>query len=148
MVTGHVAGAEAEASTLWPPDAKSWLTGKYPNAEKTWEQKNRGQQRMRWLDGIIDSLNGHESELTPGDSEEQGSLSCYSPWGCKELDTTQRVNNIWWYILASPDLRFLALEKQSSRLPWCPVIKNLPANEGNTGLVPGPGRFYLLQQGN
>ena len=33
-------------------------------------------------------LNGHESELTPGDSEEQGSLACCSPWGRKELDMT------------------------------------------------------------
>ena len=33
-------------------------------------------------------LNGHEFEQTPGDSEEQGSLVCCSPWGHKELDTT------------------------------------------------------------
>ena len=38
-------------------------------------------------------LNGHESEQTPGDSEGQGSLACCSPWGCKELDTTERLNN-------------------------------------------------------
>ena len=30
----------------------------------------------------------HEFEQTPGDSEGQGSLACYSPWGCKELDMT------------------------------------------------------------
>ena len=35
-------------------------------------------------------LNGHESEQTPGDSEGQGSLACYSPWGCKELDMTEQ----------------------------------------------------------
>ena len=38
-------------------------------------------------------LNGHEFEQTQGDSEGQGSLACYSPWGCKESDTTQQVNN-------------------------------------------------------
>ena len=38
-------------------------------------------------------LIGHESEQTPGDSEGQGSLACYSPWGGKELDTTQLLNN-------------------------------------------------------
>ena len=32
---------------------------------------------------------GHEFELTPGDSEGQGSLTCYSPWGHKELDMTE-----------------------------------------------------------
>ena len=38
-------------------------------------------------------LNGHEFELTPGDREGQGGLSCCSPWGCKELDTTWWLNN-------------------------------------------------------
>ena len=44
---------------------------------------------MRWLDGI----NGHEFEQTQGDSEGQGSLVCCSPWGHKELDMTQQLNN-------------------------------------------------------
>ena len=38
-------------------------------------------------------LNGHESEQTPGDVEGQGSLACCSPWGCKESDMTEQVNN-------------------------------------------------------
>ena len=38
-------------------------------------------------------LNGHESEQTPGDSEVQGSLACCSPWGHKELDMTEQLNN-------------------------------------------------------
>ena len=38
-------------------------------------------------------LNGHEFEQTPGDSEGQGSLECCSPWGSKELDTTEHLNN-------------------------------------------------------
>ena len=38
-------------------------------------------------------LNGHEFEQTPGDGEGQGSLACCSPWGHKELDTTERLNN-------------------------------------------------------
>ena len=46
---------------------------------------------MRWLDGIIDTMD--EFEQTPGDGEGQGSLACCSPWGCKELDTTERLNN-------------------------------------------------------
>ena len=35
-----------------------------------------------------DQLNGHEFDQVPGDGEGQGSLGCYSPWGCKESDTT------------------------------------------------------------
>ena len=37
-------------------------------------------------------LNGHYFEQVPGDGEGQGSLACYSPQGCKELDTTERLN--------------------------------------------------------
>ena len=38
-------------------------------------------------------VNGHEFEQTPGYGEGQGSLVCYSPWGCKELDMTERLNS-------------------------------------------------------
>ena len=38
-------------------------------------------------------LNGHEFKQAPGDGEGQGSLACCSPWGCKELDMTERLNN-------------------------------------------------------
>ena len=60
--------AEAEAPILWPPDKKNWLTGKDSDAGKIEGGRRRGQQRMRWLDGI----NGHEFEQTPGESEGQG----------------------------------------------------------------------------
>ena len=38
-------------------------------------------------------LNGHKFEQTPGDGEGQGSLMCCSPWGHKESDVTERLNN-------------------------------------------------------
>ena len=50
-------------------------------------QDEKGTQRMRWLDGIIDS-NEHEFEQTLGDGEGQGSLPCCSPRGHKESDMT------------------------------------------------------------
>ena len=56
-------------------------------------RRRSGPQRMRWLDGITDSMDMSLSKL-PGDSEGQGSLACRSPWGCKELDTTEQLNNI------------------------------------------------------
>ena len=46
--------AEADALTLWPPD-HSQLIGKDPDTRKYWRQKEKGQQRMRWLDSIPDS---------------------------------------------------------------------------------------------
>ena len=48
--------AEAEAPILWPPDVKNWLTGKDPDAGKDWRWEEKGWQRMRWLDGITDSM--------------------------------------------------------------------------------------------
>ena len=48
--------AEAETSKLWPPDVKNWFLGKDPDAGKDWRQKEKGWQRMRWLDAITDSM--------------------------------------------------------------------------------------------
>ena len=82
---------EAEALILWPHDAKSWLIGKDSDAGKDWRQKG-------WRvaeDEMVRQyhlLNGHEFEQTPGKCERQGSLACCSPWGCKELDTTEELN--------------------------------------------------------
>ena len=48
--------AKAEALILWPPDAKSWLTGKDPDAGKDWRQRRREWQRARGLDAITNSM--------------------------------------------------------------------------------------------
>ena len=53
-------------------------------------RRRRGQQRMRWLDGITDSMDVSLSELREGDG--QGGLACCDSWGCKESDTTERLN--------------------------------------------------------
>ena len=50
------------------------------------------QQRIRWLDGITDFLDGHEFEQTLGAGDEHGSLVCCNSWGLKEWDTTERLN--------------------------------------------------------
>ena len=80
--------AEAEAPILYPPDVKSWLTGKNPDARKDWEQEEKGTTEDEMV-GWHYRLNGHEFEQAPGDSEGQGSLVFCSAWGRKESDTTE-----------------------------------------------------------
>ena len=54
--------AEAETPILWPPDAKSSLIGKDPDAGRDWGQEEKG-TRMRWLDGLMDMGLGGLREL-------------------------------------------------------------------------------------
>ena len=69
---------------------KTLMLGKIEGRRRRWWQ------RMRWLDGIIK----RESEQTLGDSEGQGSLVCCSPWGHKESDMTEGLNNNWCVYVA------------------------------------------------
>ena len=81
-------GSEAETPILRPPDAKSWLTGKVPDAGKDWRQKEKGTKEDEMV-GWHHWLKGHEFEQALGVGDGQGSLACYSPWSCKDLDTTE-----------------------------------------------------------
>ena len=84
--------AEAEAPILMSTDVKSQLIGKDPDAEKDWRQAEKGVTEDEMV-GWHHRLNGHEFEQAPGDGDGQGSLACYNPWGHKESDTTERLNN-------------------------------------------------------
>ena len=84
--------AEAEALILWSPDAKSWLTGKDPDAGKDWGQEEKGMTENEMV-GWHHWHNGHEFEQILGGGEGQGSLACCSSGGLRELNTTERLNN-------------------------------------------------------
>ena len=79
--------AEVEAPILWPPDVKSRLTGKDPDAGNDWGQEDKGTTEDE-MTGWRHRPTGHEYEQTSGDSEGQGSLAYCSPWGHKESDMT------------------------------------------------------------
>ena len=83
--------AEGETPILWPPDAKSWLIGKDPDAGKNWGQEEEGTTEDEMV-GWHHRLNGHEFRWAPGAGVGQGGLACCSSWGRKESDTTERLN--------------------------------------------------------
>ena len=78
---------EAETRILWPPDVKSQLTWKDPDAGKDWEQEEKEAtedemtRQHHWI-------NGHKFEQNLGDSGRQRTLACCSPWDRKESDKT------------------------------------------------------------
>ena len=104
---------EAETAILWPPDAKSWLIGKDPDAGKDWgqEEKETTEDEMA---GWHHWLNGHGFRWTLGVGNGQGGLTYYGSWGHKESDTTERLN--WTELIALPE-DFLVAQ----------TVKNLPA---------------------
>ena len=77
-------------------------------------------------------LNGHEFEQTLGDGEGQGSLVCCSPWGCRELDTTQRMNTTTTTISKNPFSTFLQNVELSSCIMSCALRSSpLEASENS-----------------
>ena len=83
--------AKAEAPVLWPPHAKSWLIGKDSDAGRDWGQEEKGMTQDE-MAGWHHWVDGRESEWTPGVGDGQGGLACCDSWGCRELDTTERLN--------------------------------------------------------
>ena len=83
--------AKAETPVLWPPHVKSWLIGKDSDAGGDWGQEEKGTTEDE-MAGWHHGLDGRESEWTLGDGDEPEGLAWYNLWGCKESDTTERLN--------------------------------------------------------
>ena len=116
---------KAETPIIWPPDGKNWLIGKDLDAGKD----GRQEEKRATEDEMVDSINGDEFEQTQGDSEGQGSLACCSPWGRKELDTTEGRNK--WYLIPLSSsvswslLKFMSIESitlSSHLILCCPLL--------------------------
>ena len=83
--------AEVETPILRPPDPKSRLTGKDPDAGKDWGQEEKVATEDEMI-GWYHWLYGHEFEQALGVDDGQGSLVCCRPRGHKESDMTERRN--------------------------------------------------------
>ena len=105
--------AESETPIFCPPDVKSWLIWKDPDAGKDWRWEEKGTTEDEMV-GWHHWLNGHESEWPPGVGDGQEGLACYSPCGHKESDTTEGLN---WTELNWTDWFY----PQNLSL-WCSVI--------------------------
>ena len=82
---------EAETPILWPPDVKSWLIWKDPDAGRDWGQEEKGRKEDEMV-GLHHRLNGHRFGWTPGVGDGQGGLACCGSWGHKESDMTEQLN--------------------------------------------------------
>ena len=84
--------AETEGAILWLPNAGNQLIGKETlMLGKIEGKRRRGQQRMRWLDGITDSMDIRLNKFREVVDKEI--LACCISWSCKKSDMTSRLNN-------------------------------------------------------
>ena len=130
---------EAEAPILWPPETKSQLTWKDPDAGRDWGQEKRTTEDE--MAGWHHLLDGCESEWTPGFGDGQAGLACCDSWGHKESDATEQLN--WtelmvfpvvvygcksWTIKKAERQRIEAFElwcwRRLLRVPWTARISN------------------------
>ena len=85
--------AEGKTPILWPPDVKSWLIWKDPDAGKDWGQEEKGKGTTEdEMVGWHHRLDGHGFGWTPGAGDGQGGLACCGSWGRKG---SQRGGHDW-----------------------------------------------------
>ena len=117
---------------MWRADSleKTLMLGKIEG------RRRRGQQRMRWLDSITDSMN--MSERAPGDGDGQGNLACCSPWSHKETDTTEWTDWSWERLKAGgegDDRRWDSWMASLTQWSWVWENSNYPGYSGGQWIL-------------
>ena len=128
---------EAETPILWPPDAKSWLIGKDPDAGRDWGQEEKGTTEDE-MAGWHHQLNGHGFGWTLGVGDGQAGLACCDSWGRKELDTTEWLN--WTELNHYSTITEVSTCICYFSFPHGSLAKWPPVNAGDVSLIPGLGR--------
>ena len=89
-------------------------------------------------------LDGHEFEQAPGGGDGQGGLACYSPWGCKELDTTEQMNWTDFYLKSDTSSdKLLIDENKLLKLHKFSPLKSVACLNGNNNRVK---IFYIFHE--
>ena len=110
--------AETETPIPWPPDSKSQLIGKDPDAGKDWRQEEKGWQRMRWLDGITDSTDMSLSNSgrwwrtgRPGVLQSMGPHRIGRDWATEQQQRNAQ-GTVSVYVRKSRELRYVRKSRE------------------------------------
>ena len=137
--------AKAEAPILWPPDSKSWVIGKVPDAEKDWRQVEKGVVEDEMV-GWHHQLSGHEFQQTPGDGEGQEAW-CAAVHGVTRSQT--RMSSKYFLLLFSIDNVLVWFKNQNNikSVHWETSLQPLSlSTPSSLHTVVNPWCQFLTQQ--